>query len=102
MDIQRAQKEIAQILSTCNVKEKHKFSKTSYMVTMTIAIELLCIFFIVFFYDRTMQFQDNVVEVLISMMAVMLSIITLFVSYFSIIKRRHQEDVEEEIESYSR
>jgi len=108
IDIQSAQIEIAQVLTMLDIKEKKNFSATPSMISMiamTIAIECFCIFFIVFFYDKTMTVQDDfmgMLGMLFLMMAVVLSMMTLFVSYFSIVKKRHREDAEEEIESYSR
>ena len=46
--------------------------------------------------------DEGIITLLLGLITVTLSITTLFTSYLSIMKRRWQEDEEEEIESYSR
>ena len=72
------------------------------MIILTLAIEMLAILFIVMFFKEgpigAGYFDDeNIITISIGLIAVMLSITTLFTSYFSIMKRRWQEDDEEEI-----
>ena len=77
------------------------------MIILTLAIEMLAILFIVMFFKEGpigagYLDDENIITISIGLIAVVLSITTLFISYFSIMKRRWQEDDEEEIESYSR
>ena len=111
-DIEKTKLKIKSVLEhrrytvkTRNLKETH--SRTSSMIILTLAIEMLAILFIVMFFKEgpigAGYFDDeNIITISIGLIAVMLSITTLFTSYFSIMKRRWQEDDEEEIESYSR
>ena len=92
-------------VKTRNLKENQ--SRTSSMIILTLAIEMLAILFIVMFFKEGpigagYLDDENIITISIGLIAVMLSITTLFTSYFSIMKRRWQEDDEEEIESYSR
>lgn len=111
-DIEKTKLKIKSVLEhrrytvkTRNLKENQ--SRTSSMIILTLAIEMLAILFIVMFFKEgpigAGYFDDeNIITISIGVIAVMLSITTLFTSYFSIMKRRWQEDDEEEIESYSR
>ena len=111
-DIEKTKLKIKSVLEhrrytvkTRNLKENQ--SRTSSMIILTLAIEMLAILFIVMFFKEgpigAGYFDDeNIITRSIGLIAVMLSITTLFTSYFSIMKRRWQEDDEEEIESYSR
>lgn len=111
-DIEKTKLKIKSVLEhrrytvkTRNLKENQ--SRTSSMIILTLAIEMLAILFIVMFFKEgpigAGYFDDeNIITISIGLIAVMLSITTLFTSYFSIMKRRWQEDDEEEIESYSR
>lgn len=111
-DIEKTKLKIKSVLEhrrytvkTRNLKENQ--SRTSSMIILTLAIEMLAILFIVMFFKEGSigagYFDDeNIITISIGLIAVMLSITTLFTSYFSIMKRRWQEDDEEEIESYSR
>ena len=111
-DIEKTKLKIKSVLEhrrytvkTRNLKENQ--SRTSSMIILTLAIEMLPILFIVMFFKEgpigAGYFDDeNIITISIGLIAVMLSITTLFTSYFSIMKRRWQEDDEEEIESYSR
>lgn len=111
-DIEKTKLKIKSVLEhrrytvkTRNLKENQ--SRTSSMIILTLAIEMLAILFIVMFFKEGPigegYFDDeNIITISIGLIAVMLSITTLFTSYFSIMKRRWQEDDEEEIESYSR
>ena len=111
-DIERTKLKIKSVLEhrrytvkTRNLKENQ--SRTSSMIILTLAIEMLAILFIVMFFKEGpvgagYLDDENIITISIGLIAVMLSITTLFTSYFSIMKRRWQEDDEEEIESYSR
>ncbi len=78
-------------------------SRTSSMIILTIAIEAFAILFIVMD-SFAIEYLDykNTFTILPGVVMVLLSIVTLFTSYFSVMKRRWQEDEEEEIKSYSR
>lgn len=111
-DIEKTKLKIKSVLEhrrytvkTRNLKENQ--SRTSSMIILTLAIEMLAILFIVMFFKEGpigagYLDYENIITISIGLIAVMLSITTLFTSYFSIMKRRWQEDDEEEIESYSR
>ncbi len=111
-DIEKTKLKIKSVLEhrrytvkTRNLKENQ--SRSSSMIILTLAIEMLAILFIVMFFKEgpfSAGYLDdeNIITLSIGLIAVMLSITTLFTSYFSIMKRRWQEDDEEEIESYSR
>lgn len=111
-DIEKTKLKIKSVLEhrrytvkTRNLKENQ--SRTSSMIILTLAIEMLAILFIVMFFKEGpfgagYLDDENIITLSIGLIAVMLSITTLFTSYFSIMKRRWQEDDEEEIESYSR
>lgn len=111
-DIEKTKLKIKSVLEhrrytvkTRNFKENQ--SRTSSMIILTLAIEMLAILFIVMFFKEGpfgagYLDDENIITLSIGLIAVMLSITTLFTSYFSIMKRRWQEDDEEEIESYSR
>lgn len=111
-DIEKTKLKIKNVLEhrrytvkTRNLKENQ--SRTSSMIILTLAIEMLAILFIVMFFKEGpigagYLDDENIITISIGLIAVMLSITTLFTSYFSIMKRRWQEDDEEEIESYSR
>ena len=111
-DIEKTKLKIKSVLEhrrytvkTRNLKENQ--SRTSSMIILTLAIEMLAILFIVMFFKEGpigagYLDDENIITISIGLIAVVLSITTLFISYFSIMKRRWQEDDEEEIESYSR
>ena len=111
-DIEKTKLKIKSVLEhrrytvkTRNLKENQ--SRTSSMIILTLAIEMLAILFIVMFFKEGpigagYLDVENIITISIGLIAVVLSITTLFISYFSIMKRRWQEDDEEEIESYSR
>lgn len=93
-----------------NTKKKNltkHHSRTMPMIILTLAIELLAVLFVVLLIREpsfnTEYFDDEgVVTLSLGIITVVLSIFTLFTSYLSIMKRRWQEDEEEEIASYSR
>lgn len=86
---------------------KEKNSRTVSMIILTIAIEMFAVLFVFLsFQESTANIfhagNDNFFPLMLEIMSVMLAIVALFTSYFSIMKKRWQEDDEEELESYSR
>lgn len=86
---------------------KRKSSRTSSMIIMTIAIEIFAMLFMSsLFKENFFQMEsignENVITITLGTASVMLAFVALLTSYFSIMKRRWQEDEEEELESYSR
>jgi hypothetical protein len=80
-------------------------SKTSSMIILTLAIEMFAMLFVVLLFkypSLDMGYMDNSMSLLLGLITVVLSVCTLITSYLSIMRRRWQEDDEEEIESYSR
>ena len=93
------------IIKTQKLKENK--SRTSSMIILTLAIELFAALFVVLLIkDPSFNIgyldDEGIITLLLGLITVTLSITTLFTSYLSIMKRRWQEDEEEEIESYSR
>lgn len=87
-----------------NTKENH--SRTSSMIIITLAIEILAVLFVLLFIRH--PFSDfgyfdteNIISLSLVLITVMMSVVTLLTSYLSIMKRRWQEDDKEEIASYS-
>ena len=88
-------------------RTKEKNSRTVSMIILTIAIEIFAVLFVFLsFQESTANIfhagNDNFFPLMLEIMSVMLAIVALFTSYFSIMKKRWQEDGEEELESYSR
>ena len=88
-------------------RTKEKNSRTVSMIILTIAIEMFAVLFVFLsFQESTANIfhagNDNFFPLMLEIMSVMLAIVALFTSYFSIMKKRWQEDDEEELESYSR
>lgn len=88
-------------------RTKEKNSRTVSMIILTIAIEMFAVLFVFLsFQESTANIfhagNDNFLSLMVELMSVMLAIVALFTSYFSIMKKRWQEDDEEELESYSR
>ena len=88
-------------------KLKENRSRTSSMIILTLAIELFAAFFVVLFvkepsFNIGYWDDEGIITLSLGLITVTLSIGTLFTSYLSIMKRKWQEDEEEEIESYSR
>lgn len=81
-------------------------SKTSSMIILTIAIEMFAMLFVVLIFKEQslgMAFRnESILTITIGLCSVMLAFVALLTSYLSIMKRRWQEDNEEEIDSYSR
>ncbi len=85
---------------------KRERSKTSYMIIMTLAIELFAVFFVLLYLKNDLFGFDLFDKTdYVSNMTVLLSVVMAFsallTSYISIMKRRWHDDAEEEIESYS-
>lgn len=93
------------IIRKGNLKEKS--SRTSSMIIMTLAIEMFAMLFIVLLFKEN-PFQmgsigdESIITMTFGIASVMLAFVALLTSYLSIMKRRWQEDDEEELESYSR
>lgn len=105
MKIMRAMEHGRYTIRTRNLKENK--SRTSSMIILTLAIEIFAMLFIVLFFKErpfTTEYFNNeeVFTLSIGLVTVTFSVVALFTSYFSIMKRRWQEDEEEEIEAYSR
>ena len=105
LKIMRAMEHRRYNIRTLNWKENK--SRTSSMIILTIAIEIFAMIFIVmFFQERSFASEyfdnENIFTLSIGLVTVTFSVVALFTSYFSIMKRRWQEDDEEEIEAYSR
>lgn len=80
-------------------------SKTSSMIILTLAIEMFAMLFVVLLFkypSSNMGYMDNYLSLLLGFITIVISVFTLITSYLSIMRRRWQEDDEEEIESYSR
>lgn len=90
-----------------NKKLKENNSRTSYMILLTLAIEIFAIFFIILFFKEQpfnmdgFRDEDAITSVL-GLTSVVISIVTLSTSYLSIMRRRWQEEDDDELESYSR
>lgn len=87
-------------------RAKELRSKTSSMMIITLAIEVFAIFFMVLFFkyplaDIGYMYNESSISLLLGIVTAV-SLFTLSTSYLSIMKRRWQEDEEEEIKSYSR
>ncbi len=82
-------------------------SRTSSMIIITLAIELFAVLFVVLLMrypslDFGYFSDDGILTLSLGLVTIVLSVTTLFTSYLSIMKRRWQEDNEDELESYSR
>ena len=87
-------------------------SRTSSVIILTIAIEMFAVFIAILFKSKTFGGSfgndyfgnDDIIIIFTMLLGLVISFAfgTLLTSYFSIMKRRHHEDNEEEIESYSR
>lgn len=110
-DLQRAQLIIENTLlqrrhDIRKKKSAEKSSRTFYMITLTIAIEIFATLFIVlYFIEQHFNMgevgNDSIFTMIIGTISVILAIYALSTSYLSIMKKRRQEDNEEELESYS-
>lgn len=105
LNIMRVMEHRRYIVKTQKLKENK--SRTSSMIILTLAIELFAALFVVLLikepsFNIGYLDDDGIITLSLGLITVTLSITTLFTSYLSIMKRRWQEDGEEEIESYSR
>lgn len=106
-DLKQAKVKIQRFLEhrRYNVQTRSQ-SKTSSMIILTIAIEMFAMLFVVLIFKEQslgMAFRnESILTITIGLCSVMLAFVTLLTSYVSIMKRRWQEDNEEEIDSYSR
>lgn len=87
-----------------HTKENH--SRTSSMIIITLAIEMLAVLFVVLFIrypfsDFRYFDMENIISLSLVLITVTMSVVTLLTSYLSIMKRRWKEDDKEEIASYS-
>ncbi|MCM1124116.1 MAG: toll/interleukin-1 receptor domain-containing protein [Eubacterium sp.] len=109
-DIRKAKHNIQKVLehkrnyARRNIKENN--SRTSSMIIITLAIEMLAVLFVILFIRHPLaDFEyfdtENIISLSITLITVMISVATLLTSYLSIMKRRWQEDDKEEIASYS-
>lgn len=85
---------------------KENYSRTSSMIIITLAIEMLAVLFVVLFIRHPFSDfgyfdKENIISLTLVLITVMMSVVTLLISYSSIMKRRWQEDDKEEIASYS-
>lgn len=101
-DLSQARDKLAHVFLMNNDRKRYAHSKPLHLLLITIAIEVICVFFFVMFYFNSKQFGNDSLDIVLSTMSALLAIMTLVISYISIMKRRHQEDNEEEIEFYSR
>ena len=90
---------------TGNAK-KERQAKTSYMIVLTIAIELFAILFSFLPFDdfpfsSNLHIADDLTLVIVEMLSIVLALITMFVTYFSLMRKRSQEDLNDEVEKYS-
>ena len=88
-----------------NLTERH--GRTASMIILTLAIEMFAMLFVVLFYKEQtfhMGYIDDkdIITITFGILSVMLAFVALSTSYLSIMRKRWQEDEEEEIESYSR
>ena len=105
MKIMRAMEHNRYIVRT--QKQKEKKSRTFTMLVLTLAIELLTALFVVLIINGTSANigstdNESVISLFLVLVMAVVSIMPLFTSYLSIIRRKQKEDEEEEIESYSR
>lgn len=80
-------------------------SKTSYMIILTLAIEVFAMFFVILLFKYpylNLGEMDTYMSSLLASVTVAVSVFSLITSYLSIMRRRRHEDDEEEIASYSR
>lgn len=110
-DLCKTQFKIEKILAhkqyiTGKRKLKENNSRTSSMIILTLAIEMLAVLFVVLFirhpFSEFGYFDtENILSLAMVLITVTMSVVTLITSYLSIMKRRWQEDEKEEIASYS-
>lgn len=98
----RIQEQLEHVFDSTSDNKKDSISTTSNIITLTIAIEAICILFLALFLSGSNHLRNSDLEFLLSIMVWLLAIIIPLISFVSILKRRHQEDKEEKIEFYSR
>lgn len=111
-DIRKTQLLIEKLLKhrKNNIRKKRlneTSSKTAAMIILTLAIETFAMLFVVLFFKEQPFNMENfgdesIITVTLGMASVILAFGALFTSYVSIMKKRWQEDDEEELEAYSR
>lgn len=108
-DIMRIRVNIRRTLmqSTNDQKKNNPKTKNSSIIALTIAMEVFAVVFIFFFFiDSPFSVNSNLHEnetvIFVGVLSIISAFMTLLLSYFSIIKRRNKEDVNKEIESYSK
>lgn len=75
-------------------------SKTSYMIILTLAIEVFAMFFVILLFKYpylNLGEMDTYMSSLLASVTVAVSVFSLITSYLSIMRRRRHEDDEEEI-----
>lgn len=93
-----------------NVKKKklkENNGRTSYMIILTLAIEIFAMLFVVLFFKEQPFNMDGIrdeeaITLALGLTSVIMAIGALLTSYLSIMKRRWQEEDDDELESYSR
>lgn len=110
-DLYRAQLMIENILLyRCHaIRRKNlqeKKSRTFYMITLTLAIEIFAMLFIVLYFPQQSYNigevgDESIFIIIVGILSAMLALYALSMSYLSIMKKRQKEDVEEELVSYS-
>ena len=109
-DVRKAKLNIQKVLehkkNYAHKNTKENRSRTSSMIIITLAIEMLAVLFVVLFvrhpFSNFGYFDtENIISLSLVLITVMMSVVTLLTSYLSIMKRRWQEDDKEEIASYS-
>ena len=90
-----------------NKKLKENNSRTSYMIILTLAIEIFAMLFVVLFFKEQPFNMDGIrdeeaITLALGLTSVIMAIGALLTSYLSIMKRRWQEEDDDELESYSR
>lgn len=110
-DISKTKYNILQVLErnreSLSRHAENKSNKTLSMIILTLAIELFAVIIVVVFsnyilYDFSHLSTESMIIIFVGLTTVVMSLITLLTSYLSIMKRRRQEDDNEEIASYSR
>ena len=86
--------------------QKSRVYKSSYMIVLTLAIEIFAfIWAFIYYYGKKYNFgYDDEQEVVLMSMVILISFIAitaLMMSYFSVMRRRRYEDEEKELEGYS-
>lgn len=106
-DLEKARFMVEDVLlrPASNTKNERQ-AKTSYMIVLTIAIELFAILFsFLLFMDLpfsgNLHVADDLTLGIVGMLAIILALTSMVVTYFSLMKKRTQEDLNDEVEKYS-